>query len=156
MLYLTPSQLTLLLPSPKGEGLGNCLQHSVGIAQGVVVPEAQDSIALRFQEVRPCKLIFRWGRVLASIKLDDELLREAGEVGKVRTNGHLAAPLELRQLRPEGTPQSPLSIGGITTKLASALARASRCFVVDLHDLSTSPFRRFAAPSLSHGRGIVH
>lgn len=58
------------------------------IAQHLIVPEAQDTIAFRFQNLRPGCVAFRG--VLAAIDFDDDPVMMACEIGNVVADGNLA------------------------------------------------------------------
>lgn len=80
--------------------LGDDLQHGIGLAQHLVVPETQHAPALRLQELRAL-LVMRQSvamRVLATVELDDQAGCHAGEVREVGADGMLAAEFVLAQL----------------------------------------------------------
>jgi hypothetical protein len=133
----------------------NRLQHTFGVAQDISVPKTQDPVTLRLNEKRSSFVVIRCVRVLSAIQFNDQPFCETGEVGEVGTDRHLPTPLEPRQLRSERAPQALLGIGRGTTKLPGPAHGSCFRFVVGFHS-STSPFRRFAAPSLSLGRGIIY
>ena len=69
----------------------NALQHALGIAQHLVVPEAQDNEALGSEPlIAPCVIALLLV-VLPAIDLYDEPWGEAGEVGDVGADRGLAA-----------------------------------------------------------------
>ena len=90
---------TLTLPSPSRERVvprklelsANHFQHPVSVLQDVVVPEADDAIAERFDDLRAGSV--RFGRMLPAVDLDREAQSSAGEVGDMRANRKLADEL---------------------------------------------------------------
>jgi hypothetical protein len=136
-----------------GEELADCLENAVRVVHYIIVPEPEEAKTLRFDKAGAPFVIRLGAGVLTTIKLNDQLLGETGKVGEVGTDRHLSPPFAAGQLGSECTPQALFRFRRITTKLARSQHGPSLCFVVNLH-LSSSPFRRFAAPSLSLGRGI--
>ena len=87
----------------KGEGLArglvrqqNGLDHTLGIAQNVIVSEPDHAPALAFEQHR-APFVRHILRVLAAIRLDDEVVSGAGEVGDIIANRMLPAKLEAGQ-----------------------------------------------------------
>lgn len=66
------------------------LKNALGIFQHVVIPEANDAITLRLQKTCAPRIHFRPFVMLTAIKLNNELLLSADEIGDVWTNGKLA------------------------------------------------------------------
>jgi hypothetical protein len=93
--------------------LGDALENAVRVAQDVVVPEAEDAIALRFDEAGARFVISYGFGMLAAVQLDDEPLREASEVGEVWADRHLPPPFVLRQLCAQRAPQALLGLRGV-------------------------------------------
>jgi hypothetical protein len=108
---------TLTLPSPSRERVIACqqnlmadrLQDPLGVLQDVVVPEADDAIAERFEDLRAGSV--RFGRMLSSVDLNREAQWSAGEVGDKRANRKLAD--ELRAFEAAAAQIVPKSVLGI-------------------------------------------
>ena len=64
-----------------GEGLLNEVDDALYVVENLVVPESEDSIAVRFQILGPLGIFGRLPKMLAAIKLDDQ-------VGVGRTEVH--------------------------------------------------------------------
>jgi hypothetical protein len=55
----------------------------VDVVQNIVVPEAQDSVALRLQEASSSRIIFGRSRMLATINFNDEPFGKARKISEV-------------------------------------------------------------------------
>ena len=77
--------------------MGNALEYAVGVAQDVIVPEAEDAVTLRFEEEGAHTVVGSPRRVLPAIDFDDQLGRVAGEVGDIRPERDLLAPVTVRE-----------------------------------------------------------
>ena len=72
------------------ECLRNPLQHSFDILHYLVVPEAQDAIALLYQKSGPPSILLRLCGMLAPIQFHDQATFRAAEVSDEATDGMLA------------------------------------------------------------------
>ena len=108
---------TLTLPSPSRERVIACQQNlmadrfqdALGVLEHVVVPDADDAIAERFDYLGSGSV--RFGRMLPAVDLNREAQSSAGEVGDMRANRKLAD--ELRAFEPATSQIVPKSVLGI-------------------------------------------
>ena len=94
------------------QGLVHPFQYAKTVREDLVVPEAQHPVALLPQE--PVSLLVGGVgfRVLAAVQLDEQLFRQAGEVGDVGADGLLAAKFVAAQLFvAEVVPQKTFGVG---------------------------------------------
>ena len=92
----------------------NLIDHALGVAEHVVVPEAHDAVASKAQ---PSLARWTFRCVLAAIDFDDELGRGTKEIDDVTAERLLTAeaePVEL--LAPQPRPQAKLGIGWCGTQ----------------------------------------
>jgi len=82
-----------------GEGLSNAREHAASVAQDIIVPEAQYTITLRFEEPGPSIVVGCSLGVLPAIQLDNQFFSETGEVREVGSDRHLPPPFVARKLR---------------------------------------------------------
>ena len=75
----------------------DCLDHTLGIQENIVVPEAQHAPSV-FLEPGCTRLIVRTLSMLAAIELNDELVRDADEIGNEWADGLLAAKFVAREI----------------------------------------------------------
>ena len=99
--------------------LKNTFDNTVRVHQYVVVPEAQNEIANRFQLVCACCVLLRGACVLTAIQLHNEACRLAAEVHHITAKRHLTSEFQsgktaITQAKPQRTlcvgliaPQSP-------------------------------------------------
>ena len=74
----------------------NCREHSLSIGKHIVVPEPQNTEALRLQKsIAP--LVGVTFNMLRSVCLDDHSRGKAHEIDNVRLDPHLTAELPLAQ-----------------------------------------------------------
>ena len=123
---------TTLLPSPwRGEGregvrpgkpcsanAAKCcedsLNHSVGIAKHLVIPETNEVIALDFEKTSTAGIRCLSVSVLPAIKFHNEMPLKANEIDDKRADRGLAAESASIQLSaPQSYPQVLLGIGRI-------------------------------------------
>lgn len=127
----------LTLPSREGDsglvsGEGDFFQdrfdHTVGIGEDFVVPEANDAIAMRFDNLRSISVLLR--RMLPAVAFNGEAQAPAGEVDDEVTNLMLAGKLNAELLRTQARPQSFFRFGRFVSKFAreatQSLFRQSR------------------------------
>jgi hypothetical protein len=92
--------------------LPNCLQHAFNILEDIVVPEAQDREAIRFERHRARSISIDRKVVLASIEFDNEPSLEACKVQDEITVRVLAAELAAFDLTAaQALPKPMLGIG---------------------------------------------
>jgi hypothetical protein len=83
----------------------------------VDVPEAQDAIAGRSQEIIASLVVAHVLSVLTSVEFNDESAIERGEVADVEANLMLAAEFEAGELSsPEAAPEKALGVCLVATK----------------------------------------
>lgn len=69
--------------------------HTLAIAQHLIVPEADHSITLAFDDRRTRSI--RFGCVLTTVNLDHQLGRVTSEIDDEMANGHLMAEPPFRK-----------------------------------------------------------
>jgi hypothetical protein len=120
-------------PPPCGEGLGvgvhadcsvNVLQHTLDILQHVIVPVAQHSIAIRFENARALGVRSRLRCMLTPINFDDHALGMAGEIDDVTRNLNLTAKMRASdsETMTQVPPQFALGFRGSASHLSRQLA----------------------------------
>ena len=125
--------------------LGNALHHAVGIAERLVVPEAQDATTERLQERSSTGVVPGAKSMLTAGELYHELRLAAAEVDDVGTDRELAG--ELRAEEPavaEPGPETALRIG-------LAPAQPSRVVAGRFADCTLGPL---TLPSPRRGEGM--
>jgi hypothetical protein len=75
----------------------NFRQHPVDVRKDIVIPEAQNTIALQLKPGRSSIVLLGLRPVLATVKFDDKLKVVGGKIGDVRAN--LDLPAEMRALQ---------------------------------------------------------
>jgi hypothetical protein len=105
---------------------GDAFQNACRVAQDVIVPEAENAVALSFQEASTLGVVPLGGGVLAAIKLNDQLRGMAGKVRKVLAEWDLLAPMVFRERLPHRAPQDALRHSHLPAKLTCSLDRARR------------------------------
>jgi hypothetical protein len=108
--------------------LGHCsptnlqysLQHSLEIAQNLVVPKPQNRKSLSAQPaVAPGVIIQRIG-MLTTVRLNDAAGFKTNKIDDIWPQWLLTAELvALKSVRPQMAPQESLVLGGILTELSS-------------------------------------
>ena len=89
----------------------NALNNPISVREDLLVPESQHSVALSFEQLGPRGIRILLKRVLATVKLDDELGFGAAEIRDEGADGMLSPELELgRPPVTESPPQLPLGI----------------------------------------------
>ncbi len=91
--------------------LPDFLQHPFGVRQHIVVPEADNRVAMRFDQRCPRRVRQAFG-VLATVELDHQPCLAASEVGHMRANRELRdklRPLDLTVA--DARPQSAFGVG---------------------------------------------
>ena len=123
--------------------------HAFGIAENVVVPEAQYPPPVGFEPRGPTRVDGAPG-MLAAIRLDHEAMLDADEIGDERAEPVLATKLEAAQpATAQGGPQPTLGIGHGNAQFACPAHRPQRNMGGD----APSPSRCCATgPFLSRGR----
>jgi hypothetical protein len=92
--------------------------------QHVVIPEAQDAIALRFKKPGPRSVRLQSFRVLPAIHFDNQLRAVTGEIDDVGTDPHLPPKMHTRrrEMMAQVPSQFPLRVCRLRTHLGRALA----------------------------------
>jgi len=94
-----------------------------GVGQHLVVPEAEDAVALGYEEVGPGG---RVEGVLAAIELDDQMKFETDEVDDIRSDAMLATELGAIELsRAQMAPKRLLCLGGVAPELSRSVGQHS-------------------------------
>jgi hypothetical protein len=86
------------------------LQHAVGIAEDIVVPETENAIAFGLDEFSTGLIVSDIVGMLPTVDLDDESLGKADKIREIRTDRHLATPSALRQTLSKRLPQTLFGI----------------------------------------------
>jgi len=76
--------------SPFFQYLQNHFQHRLRLLKHLVIPEPQYPKSLRLHLQVAARIIFRLFLMLPSIQFDNQLRFQAGEIGDVVADGHLA------------------------------------------------------------------
>ena len=115
-------------PSLEGRGLSGVAgevqffedrgEHAVGVLQHVVVPEADDAVAVGFDDLRS-SIIGRAVSVLATIEFDGEARGAAGEVDHEGADRQLPRELDTAQLAgAQVRPKASFRVGHIVSQFA--------------------------------------
>ena len=91
--------------------MGDAIDSPFDVFQHLVVPKADDAIALGFDEARADAVITRGDRMLAAVEFDYEPPGEAGDVDEIGTDRHLPPPFQGREALTQRAPQAFLGIG---------------------------------------------
>lgn len=83
--------------------------NAIGIAEHLVVPEANDSIAFIFDDFGAFGVGI--GSMLPAVDLDDELCRMAREIDDETPQRYLLPPVELRKREPKKAPHREFGFG---------------------------------------------
>ena len=122
-----------LFPSPlwggargggRCDGAVNNLKHAIDVSEHVVIPEAENAIALRFEKFSSLRVP---ARLVPAVNFDDELRGMIGKIYDVGTQPDLPSEMGLRdrEAMPQMPPQFPLSFGRRGPHCASASAIGS-------------------------------
>jgi hypothetical protein len=97
------------LSPARRQQIRNPLQHQLGLEEHFVVPKAQHLVSLFSQKLTACFVLFRFGGVLPSVKLDYQAMFETAEIGNERANRTLTPELRAGQLsRTQARPKKQL------------------------------------------------
>ena len=107
-----------------GQRALNFVQDTIDISQHVVVPEAQDAIAGRFDAVRSRSIRCLLPIMLPAVEFDDELGFAAHEIDNERTYRGLAPEMRAAQcdVMTEPMPKHALGFGGLCAHAARELS----------------------------------
>lgn len=97
--------------------------NSIGIAQHVIIPEANNLVAFLIQSGSAQSIDF--SRVLAPVDLDDQLCLVARKISDEMSDWDLSPEMMFREALPKDAPHRPLRVGHITTEAAGAFYGAS-------------------------------
>ncbi len=132
---LTPHRYAAGPPSPaRGEGKRlirpdgrqDCMQNSVNVIQNFVVPETQDTEALRFQILASFGAVIR---MAPAIDFDDQTLFKRDEIDDIGSDRNLTTKLDGSQFpSAQSAPQNVFRVSGTTPK-RSCLASGHRKIV---------------------------
>jgi len=104
-----------------GKRLFNLRPYALAIGDDVICPEAKDAPALALHRCRAPRIGLDLEGVVVTVDLDDEFPGDAGEVGKVGTDGMLTAELGASHAAiAQKFPAYPLGATPIAAKLAGA------------------------------------
>lgn len=102
----------------------NYCQHSFGLVQHLVVPEAQHPIATRLDKARSRQVVFGSFLVLATIQFDYQAMFRAGEIGNVWANRKLAPEVRIMNLpASQAIPEMLLRVSEVLAKSTCMLLR---------------------------------
>ncbi len=73
----------------------NCYYDSINIVVYIVIPETQYTITFRFEERRSFSIVFFLFKVLAAVQFDHEFLLWSAKIHDIRSNGMLAAEMDV-------------------------------------------------------------
>lgn len=113
-----------LLVASEGDFAGDDLQDAFGVPQNIVVPEANQAVAVGFDD-RGSNIISGAFRMLPAVAFDGEAQVAAGEVDDVITDRELsrelcAAKFSGAQMRP----QMPFGIGHVAAQFARDIGQS--------------------------------
>ena len=102
----------------------NSLKHAIDVSEHVVIPEAENAIALRFEKFSSLRVPARLLGMVPAVNFDDELRGMIGKIYDVGTQPDLPSEMGLRdrEAMPQMPPQFPLSFGRRGPHCASASA----------------------------------
>jgi len=85
------------------------LQYKFGLPEHLMVPNAQHLVSLFSQKISSRFVLFHFGSVLPSVKLDYQAMFETAEIGDKRANRALTPELRAGQLpRAQSRPKKTL------------------------------------------------
>ena len=126
---------------------GNDRMDTLGIASHIIVPEAHDQIALRFDDRGPASI--RHLVMLTSIHFNNEATAMTREIHDEVADGNLTAEARFGKAIPKQAPHALFSICGFTTQLTRALNRSIRRMVFH----TSSPTTTITPTNLPHQGG---
>ena len=94
------------------QGFGNRMCHAIGIAQHLVIPEANDAIAFRLDQSR-ARGVFSF-TMLSTVDLDHQSCAMTGKVGGVAPKGHLPPKMLVGEILANQPPESCFRVGGLS------------------------------------------
>ena len=83
--------------------------HAIGIAENLIVPEAQNAIPFVLNHLRARQVLRRI--MLAAVDLDHQLRAVAGEVGDEVAKRHLLAKMPIAEMLLQHPPKRALGLG---------------------------------------------
>jgi hypothetical protein len=89
------------------QSFGNCLQYSVDVLYHVIVPEAQDAIAMIAKPLIANGIAFT-GRVLSAVDFNDQALLPADQIDNIGTDGFLTYEFHSAERSRANTVPKPL------------------------------------------------
>ena len=96
--------------------LGNHLENAIKVGEDVIVPEADDAVAVLGERRGTNHVAITLG-VLPAVEFDNQVRFAAGKIGNVWTNGLLADEFMAEQLAVAQTgPEFAFSVSGIGAK----------------------------------------
>jgi hypothetical protein len=99
-------------------------RHAIATAEYVMIPEADDPIALSFDQCCPASV--KPGIVLTTIDPYDQFGAMTGEIGDEVADRNLPAKAGIREAFPQQAPHPFLGFSGIVTEPSSTLRSALR------------------------------
>lgn len=131
------------LITSNGNFFGDYLQHPIHVAQHIVVPEADDAVAVGFDDPGAVRVDRAFG-MLPAVAFDGEAQGAAGEVGNEVADLVLASKLCAAKLAgAQVRPQALFSVGRFVSETARSLCEAL-----------FSQFRT-PIPTLPQGEGLL-
>jgi len=112
--------LSVVLTVPRNsQMLDNRFHNAVDIFHDVVVPKADDSVAMGLDHAGPQLIGLAGYRMLPAVQFDDEFCVSTGEVSDCVSNWELAHEFMVRDLSiAQARPKKRLCISGITSQMA--------------------------------------
>ena len=108
----------------RAQRLCNALEHSVGVAERLIVPEAKHAVAETFEECGTPRVVVGTRRMLTAVKLHDQPLLPAAEVDDVGADRHLARESHAEETTvAQSRPQPALRVRRSTAQPAGVVAR---------------------------------
>ena len=109
------------------EGAGDRLQYAVEIVENIIVPKADDAVAVTRKLGTTSFISIRLRAMLTAIELDHELARRAGKIGDPLSDWMLSPKLPRYDAFAQGSPENPFDIGGLLAQAPRDLGSCSQC-----------------------------
>ena len=114
---------TSVLVSGDFDFLYDRFQHAVGIIEDVVVPEADDAVAMGFDDSRACGVVGAVG-MLPAVAFDGKPEAATGEVGDVVSDRELPCEFHANRSCAQVRPEPPLRIRHLASQLARNVSQS--------------------------------
>jgi hypothetical protein len=111
----------------RAQKLVDRVEHFVQIADHLIVPESEYSIAAQVQERSAGFIFARFIRVLASVELDDQAVLSRTEIGDVRADWMLATEFDVSHpAASQMSPEDSFGVGLFAAQSSGVLFRKFR------------------------------